>query len=168
MRGPKSVARGAKEIAFQRFLRRESNRVEKKIKAIGLGLHLFKKRRDLAVARDVARIERRLRAEFGDEFLDVFLEPFTLVIENEARAGRRPNLCDSPCDASFIGDPEDDARFSRQKLIPHNDMTLAALCRSESRGRLGRRGRFFSFSVRSRPAKLNHESESDRDAQGDR
>ena len=64
--------------------------------------HLLEKCFDLIVARDVARKERSLFAELADQFLDIFLQPFTLVIENQARTCRRPGLCDRPGDAALV------------------------------------------------------------------
>ncbi len=152
MRSPKSFARGAEKIAFQRFLRRESDGVKEKIEAIGLALNFFKKGGDLAIARDVAGIKGRISAELADEFLDVFFQAFALVIENQARARRGPRFRDRPGDAAFIGDAEDDTGFPCENLICHNERTLAALGPRERSLSLGMPGRFFSFSVRLRLA----------------
>ena len=87
---------------------------------------------DLFVLRDIARVKRSARAKFTDEFLDVFLQAFALVIKNESCSSRGPCLGDRPRDAALVRDAEDDAGFACENLFRHNVRTLAALRRGES------------------------------------
>ena len=132
MRGPKRFARRADEIALERFLRRERDRVEEQIEPLGLAADFFEKGSDLL------RLSRRRRdkaacfAELADEFLDVFLQALALIIENQARARRGPSLGDRPGDAAFIRDAEDDAGFACENLFCHNAPTLGGIASRES------------------------------------
>jgi hypothetical protein len=74
--------------------------------------HLGKNAGDVFVLGHVAGHEQRIAAERAGEFLDVFLEAFTLIGEGEFCAGFVPGLGDGPRDGAFVGDAEDDSGFS--------------------------------------------------------
>ena len=58
---------------------------------------------DVFIAGHIARVERRVSAERGRQFLDVVLYPFALVGEGELGAGVVPRLGDGPCNGAVAG-----------------------------------------------------------------
>ena len=127
MRGAKCFACRAQEIAFQRFFGRERKRMQHQVEPIGLATHLFKKAPDLSVTRDVAGKEWCFFSKFIDEFLDVLLYPFTLIIKNQSRPRCRPGFCDRPGDTALVRHSKNDTYFSCQNLLGHKSKRYAAL-----------------------------------------
>src|ERR1043166_998947 len=119
MRGTERFARRADEIAFQRFFRREGERMEHKIDMIGFAAHFFEKSLDLGVARHVAREKRRVLSELADEFFHIFFQSLALIIENQSRAGGGPGLGNRPGDTALVRHSEDYAGLSCQYLLNH-------------------------------------------------
>src|SRR5438067_4580699 len=111
MRGPKRFARGADEIAFERFFRSERDRVQHEVQSIRLTADVLKKLRDVFVARHVAWPERRFFTKLADQFFDVLANPLTLEVKEQLRPGRSPRLRDCPRDAPLVRHPEHDADF---------------------------------------------------------
>ena len=72
---------------------------------------------DLGVGTDVAGKNRRVGAERAGQFLDVFLQPLALVIEDELGARLMPGLRDGPGDAALVGDAENNAGFTGQRKM---------------------------------------------------
>ena len=72
-------------------------------------------------------------AKFADQLLDVFLQPFALVIENQSRAGRGPCLGDRPGDAALVRDAENDAGFACENLFLHTKVLKRPMLRTRSR-----------------------------------
>ncbi len=120
MRGPEGFARRAHEVAFERFLRREGNRVQQQIEPVRFASNLAKKICDLFVFRDVTRMKRRPFAEFAHQFFDIFLQSLTLIIEDQFRAGRGPCFGNRPRNAAFVRHPENDTDLACQNLIRHD------------------------------------------------
>ena len=127
MRDSKRFAGCAQEIAFERFLRRERNRMEQQIDTISFAADFFEKCFDLGIVGNVTRKKRRFLAERGREFLHVFLQSLALIIENQTRAGVRPCLRDRPRDAALVRHTKYQANFSCQDLLSHRRATYAAL-----------------------------------------
>ena len=116
VRGPKRLACRTHKIAFERFLGRERDGMQHKIDTVGFAANFFKKRRDFFVAGNIARKQRGLFAKFTHEFLDVFLQPLALIIENQFCASIRPRFRDCPGDAAFVRHAKNDADFTGQDL----------------------------------------------------
>ena len=101
------------KIAFERFLRRERDRMQQKIDPISLASHFLEKRLDLGIVRNVAWKQRRLFPELADQFLDVLFQPFALIIEDQACPGIRPGFRDRPRDAALVRHAENNTGFAR-------------------------------------------------------
>ena len=84
--------------------------------------NVFEKCFDLIVARHIAGKQRSLFSELAGQFLDIFLQPFALIIENQARTRRGPSFCDRPGDAAFVRHAEDEADFSCQNFVGHKNV----------------------------------------------
>ena len=67
MRHPKCISRRTHEVAFERFLRCERDRVQKQIQSIRLAAHFLKELRDLFVAGNIAGIKWNIFTKFADE-----------------------------------------------------------------------------------------------------
>lgn len=97
------LAGRVEELALQRVFRRKGDRVEQQMQFP----EILRDRREhgvqVAIARHVAGMQRRVLAERGRKLLDVLAEP---------RAGLGPCLGDGPCDGPMVGDAEDEAEFS--------------------------------------------------------
>ena len=121
MRDAKCFTGRAHKIAFQRFLRRKCYGMQQKIDTLRFTFHFFKKRLELGVAGDVARKERSFLTELAHKFLNVFLQPFALIIENQSRARIRPSPGNRPGDAALVSHAKHDAGFARQNLFLHSE-----------------------------------------------
>ena len=77
-------------------------------------------------------MKQRSLAELAHQLLDVFLQPFALVIENQFRAGRGPRFRNRPRDAPLVRYSEYDADFSRQNLLRHNAVTIPGFRRPQN------------------------------------
>ena len=64
-------------------------------------------------------MEEGVGTKLRDEFLDVFLQAFSLIVEEEGCSGLLPSLGNVPCDAAFVGDAENDADFTCKGSVTH-------------------------------------------------
>src|SRR5436190_196296 len=110
------------KISFQRFPWRKRERMKHQIHAIGLYPHAFEKCLDLIVVGNVAGKQRSFFSKLADQFLNVFLQSFALIIKNQARTRGRPCFCDRPRDAALVCHAEDNADFSCQNLLRHKSL----------------------------------------------
>ncbi len=112
MRDAEGLAAGVHEIGFEGLLGREGHGVQEQVQLAELRSHLGEDAGDFVVAGDIAGQDQGVGSKSAGEFLDVFLEPLALVGEGEFRARLVPGLRDGPGAGAFVGDPEDDPKFS--------------------------------------------------------
>jgi hypothetical protein len=110
----------------ERLARREGDAVEEEVDPVGPFGDLAEKALDLLVGGDVAGENRRLGAEGGGQFLDVFLQPLALVIEDQFGARLMPGLRDGPGDAALVGDAENNTGFTGQRKMTHGPTMMPA------------------------------------------
>src|SRR5262245_11470382 len=109
------LAAGVQEIALERIPWRESHGVQEQMQLAKFLSHAGEHARDFVVFGDVARREHRVRPERAGQLFDIFLQPLSLISEGESCARFVPGLSDSPGDGAFVGDAEDDSKFSSEK-----------------------------------------------------
>src|SRR6185437_2213919 len=95
--------------------------MQQKFNLLRLAPNFFKKRSDLGIIRNVAWKQWRLLSELADQFFDVLLQPFALVVKDQTRAGIRPGFRNRPRNAALVRHAENDARFAGQNLLLHTE-----------------------------------------------
>ena len=96
------LAAGVQEITLKRLAGCEGDAVEEEVQPAEALAHSGEDGVNLAVLRDVAGQDQRVRSEGASELLDVFLEPIALVGEGQFRARAVPRLRDSEQSASWF------------------------------------------------------------------
>ena len=81
MGNSKCLAAGADKVAFQRFLRREGDRVQQQVQFAEFLTDDAEDAGDFVVFGHIARQNQCVRAEGASQLLDIFFQPLALVRE---------------------------------------------------------------------------------------
>ena len=114
VRHPKGLAAGINELAFKSVLWRERYRMQQHMQFAKLVTYRLEYICDLVVFGDVARQDQGVGAKGSYQFLNVFLEPFSLIRECEPRARAIPGLRDGPGDRALVRYAENNSQFASQ------------------------------------------------------
>src|ERR1700746_1157414 len=93
--------------------------MENQIHSIGVFSHILEEISDFRIAGYITRIRGYVRAECSSQLFDVFLQPFTLVVEDQLCPGLGPGLCDRPGDTAFIGNTKNDTDPTIKSIRTH-------------------------------------------------
>src|SRR5258708_27295233 len=93
--------------------------MEDQIRSIGVFSHILEEISDFRIVGYITRIRGYVRAECSSQLFDVFLQPFTLVVEDQLCAGLGPGLCDRPGDTAFIGNTKNDTDLTIKSIRTH-------------------------------------------------
>src|SRR5260221_9590463 len=93
--------------------------MEDQIHSIGVFSHILEEISDFRIVGYITRIRGYVRAECSSQLFDVFLQPFTLVVEDQLCPGLGPGLCDRPGDTAFIGNTKNDTDLTIKSIRTH-------------------------------------------------
>ena len=119
MSHPEGLPRGVHKVSFQRLLGSKSHAMQKKIHLCRLALHEIKKLCDVFIPTYITRCHWSLRPKRRRQLLDILLQPFPLVIEDQLGPCICPCLGNPPGNAPFVSDTKNQTNFSFQRFVTH-------------------------------------------------